>query len=488
MINQNLMLFNSFDFLFFFPIAVFVFYFLKHQYRWMWLLFCSYFFYMYLEPMLLLLLWTSTIIDYFCGLKMEKHSDLKIRKRYLYLSILTNLGLLFFFKYFVFFTQNAVEVLAFFGIHMDAVAGEHSDYVKILLPIGISFYTFQTMSYSIDVYRREIPAERHLGKYALFVSFFPQLVAGPIERTKRLLPQFSKEVHFDADRVKKGLIMMAWGFFLKLVVADRLGVYVDDLHYNAADYRGLPLLIGSYFFLFQIYYDFSGYCSIAIGAAQIMGYNLMQNFNRPFFLNSMGDFWRKWHISLMKWFRDYLYIPLVRKFKFSKVSAMMVVFFFTGLWHGASWTFVVWGVLCGVLFIADIKTVPTRRNILSALGLSYKMKIIKVLNGAMLFTLIGIVTIFFRSPNIGQAGIYLNNMFSTSSSTVNVYHDQLELLLSLFLIVVVQIIHFYKGNDRVYELVWNRRRWVRWIIYLLFIIVMVLFSVNRQNNFIYFQF
>ncbi len=488
MINQNLMLFNSFDFLFFFPIAVFVFYFLKHQYRWMWLLFCSYFFYMYLEPMLLLLLWTSTIIDYFCGLKMEKHSDLTIRKRYLYLSILTNLGLLFFFKYFVFFTQNAVEVLAFFGIQMDAVAGEKSDYVKILLPIGISFYTFQTMSYSIDVYKREIPAERHLGKYALFVSFFPQLVAGPIERTKRLLPQFSREVHFDADRVKKGLIMMAWGFFLKLVVADRLGVYVDDLHYNAADYKGLPLLIGSYFFLFQIYYDFSGYCSIAIGAAQIMGYDLMQNFNRPFFLNSIGDFWRKWHISLMKWFRDYLYIPLVRKFKFSKVSAMMVVFFFTGLWHGASWTFVVWGVLCGVLFIADIKTAPTRRNILSALGLSYKMKIIKVLNGAMLFTLIGIVTVFFRSPNIGQAGIYLNNMFSTSSSAVNVYHDQFELLLSLFLIVVVQIIHFYKGNDRVYELIWNRRRWVRWIIYLLFIIVMVLFSVNRQNNFIYFQF
>lgn len=482
------MLFNSFDFLFFFPIAVFVFYFLKHQYRWIWLLLCSYFFYMYLEPMLLLLLWTSTLIDYFCGLKMDKYSDQKIRKRFLILSIVTNLGLLFFFKYFIFFTENAVEVLSFFGIQMEATAGEHSDYVKILLPIGISFYTFQTMSYSIDVYRKEMPAERHLGKYALFVSFFPQLVAGPIERTKRLLPQFSKVIHFDTNRIKKGLIMMAWGFFLKLVLADRLGVYVDDIHYNVADYKGLPLLLGSYFFIFQIYYDFSAYCTIAIGAAQVMGYDLMQNFNRPFYLNSIADFWRKWHISLMKWFRDYLYIPLVRKYKFSKVSAMMVVFFFNGLWHGASWTFVVWGVLCGVLLIADNKTIPIRRKILSTLGLSYKMKIIKVLNGAMLFTLIGIVTVFFRSPNIGQAGIYLNNMFSRSSTAFNVYHDWFEFYLSLFLIVVVQIIHFYKGNDRVYELVWNRPRWMRWIIYLLFIVVMVLFSVNRQNNFIYFQF
>lgn len=482
------MLFNSFDFLFFFPIAVFVFYFLKHQYRWIWLLLCSYFFYMYLEPMLLLLLWTSTLIDYFCGLKMDKYSDQKIRKRFLILSIVTNLGLLFFFKYFIFFTENAVEVLSFFGIQMEATAGEHSDYVKILLPIGISFYTFQTISYSIDVYRKEMPAERHLGKYALFVSFFPQLVAGPIERTKRLLPQFSKVIHFDTNRIKKGLIMMAWGFFLKLVLADRLGVYVDDIHYNVADYKGLPLLLGSYFFIFQIYYDFSAYCTIAIGAAQVMGYDLMQNFNRPFYLNSIADFWRKWHISLMKWFRDYLYIPLVRKYKFSKVSAMMVVFFFNGLWHGASWTFVVWGVLCGVLLIADNKTIPIRRKILSTLGLSYKMKIIKVLNGAMLFTLIGIVTVFFRSPNIGQAGIYLNNMFSRSSTAFNVYHDWFEFYLSLFLIVVVQIIHFYKGNDRVYELVWNRPRWMRWIIYLLFIVVMVLFSVNRQNNFIYFQF
>lgn len=483
------MLFNSFDFLFFFPVAVVVFYLLKHRYRWIWLLFCSYFFYMYIEPMLLLLLWTSTIIDYYCGLKMEQYKEIKIRRRFLYLSIVTNLGLLFFFKYFVFFTQNAVEVLDFFGIQMGmAVNGGHSDYVKILLPIGISFYTFQTMSYSIDVYKREIPAERHLGRYALFVSFFPQLVAGPIERTKRLLPQFSKAVHFDVERIKKGIIIMAWGFFLKLIVADRLGVYVDDVFYRASDYKGLPLLLGSYFFAFQIYYDFSAYCAIAIGAAQILGYNLMQNFNRPIFLNSIADFWRKWHISLMKWFRDYLYIPLVRKLKFSKVSAMLVVFFFNGLWHGASWTFVVWGVLCGVLLIVDNKTTPMRRRFLNSIGLSHKMKVIKVLNGIMLFTMLVVILVFFRSPSIGQAGIYINNMFSLSSSALNVYHDKFELGLSLFLVVLVQIIHFYKGNNRVYELVWNRPRWLRWIFYFLFILVMVLFSVNRQNNFIYFQF
>lgn len=483
------MLFNSFDFLFFFPLAVAVFYLLKHRYRWIWLLFCSYFFYMYLEPMLLLLLWTSTIVDYYCGLKMEQYNETKIRKRFLYLSIVTNLGLLFFFKYFIFFTENAIEVLDFFGIQMDDYAnGGHSDYVKILLPIGISFYTFQTMSYTIDVYKREIPAERHLGKYALFVSFFPQLVAGPIERTKRLLPQFSEVVHFDAVRIKKGVIMMAWGFFLKLVVADRLGVYVDDVFYKASDYKGLPLLLGSYFFAFQIYYDFSAYCAIAIGAAQVLGYNLMQNFNRPIFLHSIADFWRKWHISLMKWFRDYLYIPLVRKFKFSRVSALLVVFFFNGLWHGASWSFVVWGVLCGVLLIVDNITIPLRRKFLTSIGLSYKMKVIKVLNGLMLLTMLVVILVFFRSPSIGHAGIYLNNMFSLSSSALDVYHDKFELWLSFFLIVMVQIIHFYKRNNRIYELIWNRPQWLRWILYFLFILVMVLFSVNRQNNFIYFQF
>ena len=488
-LNPDKMLFNSFDFLFFFPIAVVVFYLLKHRYRWVWLLCCSYFFYMYLEPMLLLLLWTSTLVDYYCGLKMDQHDAIKVRRRYLYLSIFTNLGLLFFFKYFVFFTVNASEILSFFGIHvMESAAGGHSDYVKILLPIGISFYTFQTMSYSIDVYRREIPAQRHLGKYALFVSFFPQLVAGPIERTIRLLPQFSKEIHFDASRIKKGMIMMAWGFFLKLVVADRLGVYVDDVFYRAADYKGLPLVLGSYFFAFQIYYDFSAYCAIAIGAANVFGYDLMQNFDRPFFFSSYRELWRKWHISLMDWFRDYLYVPLLKNLKFSKASAVLVVFFFTGLWHGASWTFVVWGVLCGILLITEVLTIDLRKSVLRAFGLSYDMKVIKILNWMVLFSLLVLTLVFFRSKSIGQAGIYLNNMFSLSSTGIDVYHDKVELFLSLFLIVIVQLIHFYKGNDRIYELVWNRPRWLRWILYVGFILVMILLSVNRQNNFIYFQF
>lgn len=483
------MLFNSFDFLFFFPLAVIVFYSLKHRYRWMWLLCCSYFFYMYLEPTILLLLWTSTIIDYYCGLKMEWNTVAKIRKRYLYLSIAVNLGLLFFFKYFVFFAENAVQILGFFGIQMaDSAQGGHSDYVKILLPIGISFYTFQTLSYSIDVYRREIPAEKHLGKYALFVSFFPQLVAGPIERTRNLLPQFSKVIRFNEQRVKKGIIMMAWGFFLKLVVADRLGVYVDDVFYKTSDYKGLPLVLGSYFFAFQIYYDFSAYCTIAIGAAQILGYDLMQNFNRPIFLSSIADFWRKWHISLMKWFRDYLYIPLVRKLKFSRVSALLVVFFFNGLWHGASWTFILWGVLCGVLLIVDNKTIPYRRKLLRSIGLSHKMTVIKVLNGIMLFSMLVVILVFFRAPSIGHAGVYLKNMFTMSTSAINVYHDKFELLLSLTLIVFVQIVHYYKGNNRIYELICNRPQWLRWVLYIIFILVMVLFSVNRQNNFIYFQF
>ncbi|WP_224483749.1 MBOAT family O-acyltransferase [Robertkochia aurantiaca] len=483
------MLFNSFDFLFFFPLVALVFYLLPHFIRWAWLLLASYFFYMWLEPSLIILLMASTCLDYFCALKMEQINQLKRRKFYLWLSIGGNLGMLFFFKYFIFFTESSRAILAFFGIDwLPEMSNETYSFNKILLPIGISFYTFQTLSYSIDVYRREIKPIRHFGKYALYVAFFPQLVAGPIERAHRLIPQFYKKIKLDIRSIKIGITMMAWGFFLKLVVADRLGVYVDEVFYDPSRHRGLPLFIGSLFFSFQIYFDFSAYCTIAVGAARVLGYDLMQNFNKPIFMKSFGDFWRRWHISLMLWLRDYLYIPLIRKFGTTKAMAAMIVFVCNGLWHGANWTFVVWGAICGLFMLLEASTKNLRHRLLQYFGISRKSLGLRLVTWAAVFLSLSTSLIFFRSPDIGTAAIYLRRMVSLSSTYVNVTQDYLELALCFFLIIVVQTIHYFKGNDKVYELVTFRPVQVRWGIYLTFILVIVLFSVNRQNNFIYFQF
>lgn len=443
-----------------------------------------------MEPALILLLLASTCLDYFCGWQMHKLEDNRIRKRYLWLSIIGNLGMLFFFKYFLFFTNSSQAIMEFFGIDWLAGGEAEENYVfnKILLPVGISFYTFQTLSYSIDVYRREVIPERHFGRYALYVAFFPQLVAGPIERASRLLPQFRKEIVLDLDRIKWGVVMMAWGFFLKLVVADRIGVYVDAVFLDPSSHKGLPLFLGSLFFAFQIYFDFSAYCTIAIGAAKVLGYDLMQNFNRPFFFSSVRDFWRRWHISLMLWLKDYLYKPLLQKFGMNKILAVLIVFFFNGLWHGANWTFVVWGLLCGLLMIVEVATQPVRHAVLRKLGISLHNPLLRFVTWLTIFLSITTTLVFFRSPSILHALVYLKNMFSLNSTFVNVIYDRTELWLSIVLILFVQTIHYFKGNDDIPELILNRKPVFRWGFYILFIFTVVLFSVNRQNNFIYFQF
>lgn len=483
------MLFNSFEFLFFFPIVGVLFYVIPHRFRWLWLLLSSYFFYLYLEPSLIFLLMASTCLDYFCGLQMHKRTAPGVRRRFLWLSIIGNLGMLFFFKYFIFFTNSSQAILEFFGIEWFG-GGREENYVfnKILLPVGISFYTFQTLSYSIDVYRRKVEPVRHFGRYALYVAFFPQLVAGPIERADRLLPQFEKHIKVDLDRIKWGLVLMAWGFFLKLVVADRLGVYVDTVFLDPSAHRGLPLFLGSLFFAFQIYFDFSAYCTIAIGAAKILGYDLMQNFNRPLYFSSVRDFWRRWHISLMLWLRDYLYVPLLEKFGLSRIFTVLIVFFCNGLWHGANWTFVVWGLICGLLMIVEVGTQPLRHKLLKKMGISLANPFLRFFTWLIIFLSITTSLIFFRSPNILHALLYIKNMLSLNSTFINVTYDKTELWLSFALIILVQIIHYYKGNDRIPELILQRKRSYRWGFYLAFILVVVLFSVNRQNNFIYFQF
>ena len=482
------MLFNSFDFLWYFPLVVLVYYALQHQYRWIWLLGASYYFYYAWEPSLVLLLLTSTAIDYFCSLQIAAAADRYRKKVYLYGSILINLGLLIFFKYLGFFSQSTVAVLQFFGVEAVGTVTEDYQFHQILLPIGISFYTFQTISYTIDVYRERIQPIKHFGKYALYVSFFPQLVAGPIERAERLLPQFDKIVKVDLPQIRRGLIMMGWGFFLKLVVADRLGVYVDFVFGYPEGHQGIPLILGSWFFTLQIYYDFSAYSTIALGAAQVMGFQLMQNFDRPMFFKNMSDFWRRWHISLMDFLGNYLYRPLARKRTYPKWLILLFIFLINGLWHGANWTFIIWGLLCGVYLIFETAV----RAKLYVFCTKKGWNVMRLSNAIWWFISINFLSftlIFFRSPTVTSALNYIRNIFIYKGNNVSdVLKDNIEFVLTLILVFFVQLIHYYKGNDRIYELVVTQKYTRQWFIYGVFVILFVFLAINRQQNFIYFQF
>ncbi|AWX45789.1 putative alginate O-acetylase AlgI [Flagellimonas maritima] len=480
------MLFNSFNFLLFFPIVVLGFYLVPHKLRWLWLLAASYYFYMAHEPVLILLLIVSTLVDYYCGLKMYKAKP-KTKKLFLALSTGVNIGILFVFKYLYFFTSSIQDFLSFFGASTVQEEPLNSyNFGQLLLPIGISFYTFQTLSYSIEVYRGNFRPEKHLGKFALYVSFFPQLVAGPIERASHLLPQLVRKVSIDLPNIKKGLILMAWGFFLKVVVADRLGIYVDEAFIDPESPHGVSLILGSIFFCFQIYYDFSAYTSIAIGAARVMGYDLVQNFNRPFFATSASQFWKRWHISFMRWLRDYLYRPLVRNFKLNRFSAVIIVFFINGLWHGANWTFVIWSLLNALLLVLEVATNRFRTKLFRKLKIP--KRIIALTGWSVMAAYLTISLIFFRSPSIAHALAYIRSMFYFKSLHFNILGNYLELFLCFLFILIVQTIHYFKGNNRVYELVTNQSRPMRWGLYIGYIMVIVLFSINRQNTFIYFQF
>ncbi|MFC1608484.1 MBOAT family O-acyltransferase [Candidatus Latescibacterota bacterium] len=337
------MLFNSIHYFFFFPVIVAVFYSIPHRFRWMLLLAASYYFYMCWKPEYLVLILIATAVNYLAGLMMGAAASVKARKLYLVLSLSTSLGILFCFKYFNFFNESFRALFTRLNLLYDVQAFE------VLLPVGISFFTFQALSYSIDVYRGDREPEKHPGIFALYVAFFPQLVAGPIERSTRLMPQFFKKVPFGCDRVTDGLKKILVGLFKKVVIADRLALYVDAVYNNQAQHSGSTLLLATIFFSFQIYCDFSGYSDIAIGSARVLGYELMENFKRPYLSRSVGEFWKRWHISLSTWFRDYLYIPLggSRVAYWRRYTNIFIVFLISGLWHGANWTFVVWGALHG---------------------------------------------------------------------------------------------------------------------------------------------
>ena len=483
------MLFNSFEFMIFFPLVVIGYFLLPPRFRWAFLLGASYYFYMCWKAEYLVLIVISTLIDYVAGLRMGKTTVRSRRKKYLLLSLVANLGILFTFKYANFFSESLRVALNQFNIFYDMPMFD------LLLPVGISFYTFQSMSYTIDVYRGEQQPERHLGKFALYVAFFPQLVAGPIERSLRLLPQFDRVFKFDYERVVSGLRLMLWGFFKKLVIADRLAIYVNEAYNHPAEYQGLTLLLATYFFAIQIYCDFSGYSDIAIGAARVMGYDLMTNFRQPYFSKSISEFWRRWHISLSTWFRDYLYIPLGgnRVGKQRWYFNLFAVFVISGLWHGANWTFVVWGALHGGYLIFAIVTADWRQKLAHWSGLAKRPALHNLLRTLITFHLVLFAWIFFRANSLSEAFMIIGNMaaldFSLESlKSLNIALGWGELLVAIGSILFLELAHLLQSRGKVHSWITARPAALRWSVYYLLLLAIAFFGVFNHSEFIYFQF
>lgn len=409
------MQFNSLDFIVFFPVVTLIYFLIPKKVKNIWLLFASYYFYMCWNVKYISLLLTSTVITYLSGLLLEKfkHTDksdsrkIILKKCVVAVSIILNIGMLFYFKYTNFALDTIQNVLSKFNIIVSL-----PDF-DIILPIGISFYIFQALSYTIDVYRDEIYAEKNFFRYALFVSFFPQLVAGPIERSKNLLKQFSQPKTFDYPSVRSGLLTMLWGYFVKMVIADRCAILVDTVYADYPSYFGFQLITANVFFAIQIYCDFMGYSTIAKGAAKVLGYNLMDNFNSPYLATSVKDFWRRWHISLSSWLKDYLYIPLGgnKKGKFRKYLNIMITFLISGLWHGANLTFVLWGIIHGIYQIAEDIVSPLYNKFIQTAKINTETFSYKFLQILKTFVLVDLAWVFFRAGSIPEAFCIIKQSF-----------------------------------------------------------------------------
>lgn len=497
------MLFNSYNFLIFFPIVTLIFFLIPQKIKYIWLLIASYYFYMCWNIKYAFILLFSTLITYFSGLLIAKADKIvdekkrvKKKKIYVAISFIINLIILFIFKYFDFAVENINRILMHFNLK---VLNPSFD---VILPVGISFYIFQALSYTVDVYRKDVKAEKNILKYALFVSFFPQLVAGPIERSKNLLNQIHEKHYFDAQRVKDGLLLMIWGGFQKIVIADRIAIVVNTIFNNFPNYGGLYIVIGAILFAFQIYCDFSGYSIIAIGAAKVMGFKLMENFNAPYFSMSVAEFWRRWHISLSTWFRDYLYIPLGgnRKGKLRKYINLMIVFIVSGLWHGAKWSFVVWGALNGVLQIIGERLAKLRDWFVNKFNLSRECASHKIYRIITTFALIDLTWIFFRANSFKQALNMIKSIFTVynpwilfdeSLYKLGLDRKNFQLMLISILILIIADFVKWKGYS-VREWVYKQEKWFRWIFYIISILVVLVFgiwgSAYSESSFIYFQF
>ena len=481
------MLFNSIEFTIFFPVVTLLYFLLPHKFRWLHLLAASCVFYMFFVPVYILILAFTIIVDYFAGILIENAHEKK-RKFFLVMSLAANIGVLAFFKYYNFFTDNLDQLTHFLNINYALPA------LSILLPVGLSFHTFQAMSYTIEVYRGNQKAERHFGIYALYVMFYPQLVAGPIERPQNLLPQFYERHDFDAERVSSGLKLMLWGFFKKIVVADNLAVYVDAVYNQPQNWDGINLIIATFLFAYQIYCDFSGYSDIAIGAAEVMGFKLMTNFNRPYHSKSIDEFWKRWHISLSTWFKDYLYIPLGgnRVSKSRWYFNILFVFLISGIWHGASWMFVIWGALNGFYLLFSIWTANLRRKFVERIGLTNFPNAHRFLKIATTFVLTCYAWIFFRANSFADAVYIHKAIFSSVIKPFRGFHgfpvSHYQFIICFGAIAFIELIHFTQRKRDMRESLAEKPLWMRWAIYYAFILAIFFFGEFTNRKFIYFQF
>lgn len=488
------MLFNSLQFVVFFPIVIILYFIIPHNKRWILLLIASYYFYMCWKVDYIILIMISTLIDYVCSNKMSKINEKPKRKKWLLISIFSNLGILFGFKYFNFFSQNVQTLFDNYNIFFEM------PFFNVLLPVGISFYTFQTLSYTIDVYNNKTTAQKHLGVFAVYVSFFPQLVAGPIERSNHLLPQFFKKHDFNYLRVKAGFQKMLWGFFKKIVIADNLAILVDGVYNNVDNYSGLTLIVATIFFTFQIYCDFSGYSDIAIGTAKVMGFELRENFKRPYFSKSIREFWQRWHITLSTWFRDYVYIPLGgnRTVKWKWYYNLIITFLVSGLWHGANWTFVIWGALHGSFLIFAIIFAQPKEKINQFIK-NRNIFLNKIFDVSITFILVAFAWIFFRSNNINDAIYVISNLNFNVTELLNL--DELsmqfrglglfkeDIIKCMFLILMLCLYSTYERSEDVWKKLQKKPRWIRWSIYYILVYgILFVAPHSNVNNFIYFQF
>lgn len=471
------MLFNSFEFLIFFPVVCLIYFLLKNN-RWRipFLLIASYYFYMNWKPVYAVLIMASTIITYLCGIYVERFADDKPKQKvFLISSLVINFTILFVFKYFNFINESVFSLLELAGIRW-AVPN-----LDVLLPVGISFYTFQAVGYSIDVYRGTIKAERDFLTYALFVSFFPQLVAGPIERAKNLLPQFHEEHTFQYNDAIEGLKQMLWGFFMKLCVADMISGYVDAVFNNVAHHNGTSMVIATFFFTIQIYCDFGGYSNIAIGAARVMGFRLMENFHLPYFSLNIKEFWKRWHISLSSWFMDYVYIPLGgNRVTYPRhLLNLMITFLVSGLWHGANWTFVVWGGLHGIYQVIGNMW---RKFVHKP---EYKSTFAQLISMAFCFVLVAFAWIFFRANNVSDAFTIVTKIFTNPGKP---FFDILVFtqgLMALFILMFKDTKDQFNWNI---HLMHSKYTVVRYLSVIALTVYVLLFGAFAGGQFIYFQF
>ena len=481
------MLFNSLHFIYFFIIVTTAYYALPHTYRWQLLLAASCYFYMVFLPIYILILGFTIVVDYYAGIFIENREGGK-KRLYLIFSLIANIGVLAVFKYYNFLNDNLSFFLNSLGYH-NSVPN-----LSILLPVGLSFHTFQAMSYTIEVFRGNQKAERHFGIYALYVMFYPQLVAGPIERPQNILHQFYEKHTFDYKGVTDGLKLMAWGLFKKVVIADRLGATVSLVYDNPTDFQGLTLLIATFFFAIQIYCDFSGYSDIAIGAARVMGFKLMKNFDRPYLSTSISEFWKRWHISLSTWFRDYLYISLGG----NRVSQgrlyfnLFLTFLISGLWHGANWTYVIWGGLNGVYLIMELLITKPLANSVNYLKLNRFTYVLNGIKGLFTFNLICLTWVFFRAKSVNDAFYILTHLF-TDLQIQGVFSKlaiaKFDLQIIAFSLLILIFTEGVQNKISIAKWLAVKPFYVRWSIYVSLGIVILLFGAYEQNQqFIYFQF